>query len=205
MIPRLHVCPTPSPISRRVRFASLATIALLGACNGGRPQTVPVGRPAEPDGGAVTEEIAPITDGGSNAPVEGTVMAKPGPAVVETPAPAPPATVRVSIRSTPRASVTWGRKSLGTTPLALERPRDSGPMDLVLTASGYLPIHTRAYTFRNDGVSVQLTPIDKKDTLLGARKAPPAPPPGAAPATPGPGSATIPANPAAADGGLPPP
>ena len=160
----------------------IAAVALLPlvACNTGRPQTVQVGFSAEPDGSA-GEEVALIADGGAGGTGEAAVVAKPGAAVVEAPAPAAPATVRISIRSTPRASVTWGRKTLGTTPLALERPRDSGPMDLVLHASGYLSLHTRAYTFRNDGVSVQLTPLDKKDTLLGARKAPPAPPPGSAP------------------------
>jgi hypothetical protein len=57
-----------------------------------------------------------------------------------------PAEVTLQIRSVPRAHVRWGPKGLGTTPLKLVRPHDSGPLDLTLSAAGYLPHHVRAYT-----------------------------------------------------------
>jgi len=116
------------------------------------------------------------------------------PATAETPA-AKPDTVHVTIQTVPprKAQVKWGRKNLGTIPvpraLVVERPRDSGPMDLVIRASGFLPVHTRAYTFTDSRVSVKLTPPAEKNTLFGYREEPaPNPDAGApaAPAAPGP-------------------
>ena len=106
---------------------------------------------------------------------------------IEPPAPAPPAKVKVSVRTTPKALVFWGKKSLGATPVILERPRDSGPMDLVLRQKGYLTVHTRAYTFRSDALSIKLTPLADADKLLGAKKAPQPEPatPGTVPSTSG--------------------
>ncbi len=75
----------------------------------------------------------------------------------------------------------WGKKKLGETPVTLERPRDSGPVDLVVRADGYFPVHTRAYTFRNDVVYVKLTKLDDRMTLFGAKKDLNEPPPGTAP------------------------
>lgn len=114
-------------------------------------------------------------DAGAAAVAPGTA-----PGSVEVEPQTPPATVKVAIRSTPRAAVQWGRKSLGTTPVVVERPRESGPMDLVLRARGYLAFHTRAFTFKNDSLTVEMIPIEKKETLLGARKAPPPAPDGGA-------------------------
>jgi hypothetical protein len=88
-------------------------------------------------------------------------------------------TVRVTIRTVPprAASVRWGKKSLGPIPapqaLVVVRPRDSGPMDLVISASGFLPVHTRAYTFSDNQVAVKLTPLSKKNTLFGYKEEPP--------------------------------
>jgi hypothetical protein len=72
-------------------------------------------------------------------------------------------------------------------PLVVVRPRDSGPLDLVIRAAGFLPVHTRAYTFSDSRVAVKLTPVEEKNTLFGFRAE--VPPVGAA-------------NP---DGGAPPP
>lgn len=102
-------------------------------------------------------------------------------------------TVRISIQTVPprKALVKWGRKSLGVVPaprpLVIERPRDSGPLDLVLRASGYLPVHTRVYTFNDSRVLVRLTPPEEKNKLFGYREEPaPTPDAGApVPATPG--------------------
>jgi hypothetical protein len=71
----------------------------------------------------------------------------------------------------------------------LERPRDSGPLDLTIHASGFLPVHTRAYTFTDSRVAVKLTPPSEKNTLFGYREEPPPPPnpdAGALPALPDP-------------------
>lgn len=115
-------------------------------------------------------------------------------------------TVRVTIQTAPprKASVRWGKKALGPIPapqaLVVVRPRDSGPMDLVISAPGFLPVHTRAYTFSDNRVAVRLTPISKKNTLFGYKEAPPPEPENpdpAAPATPAvvpaPGPAPTPA------------
>lgn len=81
--------------------------------------------------------------------------------------------VKLTFRTFPprRASVMWGNKRLGFTdrgkPLVVERARDSGPLDVVIRAQGFLPVHARAYTFNDAVVDVKITPLDKKDTLYG--------------------------------------
>ena len=81
--------------------------------------------------------------------------------------------VKLTFRTFPprRASVMWGSKRLGFTdrgkPLVVERPRDSGPLDVVVRAQDYLPVHARAYTFDDAYVDVRITPLDKKDTVYG--------------------------------------
>ena len=90
-----------------------------------------------------------------------------------------------------KAMVYWGKKRLGVIaphqPLVIERPRDSGPLDVMVRATGFITVQTRAYTFADSKVAVKLTPPDQKKALLGYREAPPdagAPPP----ATPDAGS-----------------
>jgi hypothetical protein len=72
------------------------------------------------------------------------------------------------------ASVLWGGKRLGVVAargaLVVSRPRDSGPLDLIIRADGYLPVHTRAYTFSDSKLAVKLTALDQKATLLGYRE-----------------------------------
>jgi hypothetical protein len=76
-----------------------------------------------------------------------------------------------------KAMVFWGRRRLGMIaphqPLIVERPRDSGPLDVVVKAQGFLPVQTRAYTFADSKVSVKMTPPEQKKTLLGYREAVP--------------------------------
>jgi hypothetical protein len=97
-------------------------------------------------------------------------------------------TVRILIQTVParKAQVRWGRKLLGTIPaprpLVIERPRDSGPLDIVIRASGYLPVHTRAYTFSDSRVSVKLTPPAEKSKLFGYKQEPAPNPDGGVPA-----------------------
>jgi hypothetical protein len=94
-------------------------------------------------------------------------------------APAPKAdTVHITIQTVPprKAQVKWGGKLVGVIPaprpLVVERPRDSGPLDLVIRAAGFLPVHTRAYTFSDSRVAVKLTPPDEKSKLFGYREEP---------------------------------
>ena len=81
--------------------------------------------------------------------------------------------------------VLWGKKRLGIIaphqPLILQRPRDSGPMDLIVQSEGYVTVQTRAYTFADTKLAVKLTPIDQKKTLLGYRQEVPSPDAGALP------------------------
>jgi len=101
-----------------------------------------------------------------------------GKTVDEEPSAAKSDTVHVTIQTVPprKAQVKWGRKNLGAIPvprpLVVERPRDSGPLDLVIRASGFLPVHTRAYTFTDSRVAVKLTPPSEKNTLFGYREEP---------------------------------
>jgi hypothetical protein len=111
----------------------------------------------------------------------------PKPLQLETPAP-PPAgeevldggvqsstTATITIWTVPYTSavVYWGKKVLGKIapgrPLVVVRPRDSGPLDLMVRAGGYMPVQTRAHTFNDSRLVVKLTRPDKKNELLGYR------------------------------------
>jgi hypothetical protein len=83
-------------------------------------------------------------------------------------------TISIVVYPPARASVSWGRKRLGLIKpreaLVVKRPRDSGPLDLMIRAQGYLPVQTRAYTFNDGKLEVRLTPVDQVSTLLGYRE-----------------------------------
>jgi hypothetical protein len=49
----------------------------------------------------------------------------------------------------------------------IERPRDTGPLDVMVRAAGYLPVQTRAHTFGDQRIVVKLTKPDQTQTLLG--------------------------------------
>jgi hypothetical protein len=106
-------------------------------------------------------------------------------------APAAPPSPNVKIvftinPSTKKAMVFGGKKRLGIiaphAPLIVQRPRDSGPLDVVVKSDGYVPVQTRAYTFADNKVAVKLTALDQKNTLLGYREE--LPPDGGAPPNP---------------------
>ena len=107
------------------------------------------------------------------------------PAAGAAPAPAPPKPQSANVRivftvlpSTKKATVQWGKKKLGViaphAPLIVQRPRDSGPLDVVVRAEECVPVQTRAYTFEDSKVAVKVTPNDQKNTLLGYREEVPA-------------------------------
>jgi hypothetical protein len=86
-------------------------------------------------------------------------------------------TVRIQLQTVPpeKATVMWGRKELGLVrgprkPLIIDRPRDSGPLDLVIRADGYVPVHTRAYTFTDSKLAIKLTKLADRKTLFGYRE-----------------------------------
>lgn len=98
----------------------------------------------------------------------------PGPIVTRQPDIDPThATIAFSTIPSVRATVTWGKTLLGIIPrdesLVIVRPRDSGPLDVMVHARGFLPVQTRAYTFSDQNVVVKLTPVTDKSELLGYR------------------------------------
>jgi hypothetical protein len=125
------------------------------------------------------------------------------------PIPAGRAAITLSIRTINAANVKvpakvlWGRRLIGETPLSVQWPADSGPVDIVVQAPGHVPVHTRLYTFADDKVVVKMVDDEGKKTLFGyKREVPAAPAPGAtAPGATAPG-ATAPG--AAAPGATPP-
>jgi hypothetical protein len=134
-----------------------------------QPSAASAGSPATaqpPDPPPAEDEPPPAGAAGTVAPA-GAARADAG-----TPSP----NVRIVVKTYPprRASVMWGNQRLGFAdrgnPLVIERPRDSGPLDLVIRAPGFVPVHTRAYTFDDMVVDVRITPNDKKDTLYGYRQ-----------------------------------
>lgn len=88
----------------------------------------------------------------------------------KTPAKKPVEYVKLTFRSSPAAQVWYGKKLLGTSPVTIRRKRDSGPVDVVFKAGGYLKMNSRAYSWSDDVVSVRLIPVDKAHTVFGYKK-----------------------------------
>lgn len=106
-----------------------------------------------------------------DSPAEGTAT---GAALPVTPPPEPPkttATITFTTIPSTNATVSWGKTRLGvitpTNPLVITRPRDSGPLDVVVKAMGYLSVQTRAHTFADSRVVVKLTKPDQTQNLIG--------------------------------------
>ncbi|HVU50815.1 MAG TPA: hypothetical protein VHL80_09020, partial [Polyangia bacterium] len=76
-------------------------------------------------------------------------------------------TIKLVVDPQRKARVAWGRKDLGFAPLELQRPRDSGPLDLLVTAPGALPLHTRVYTDRDDKLALRLYAESEAPSMLG--------------------------------------
>jgi hypothetical protein len=86
-------------------------------------------------------------------------------------------TVTIKILAEPRrqAHVFWGRKDLGLAPLEVQRPRNSGPLELLVLAPNCLPLHTRVFTDRDDKLWLRLYSKEEAPQVLGYRLEPPAP------------------------------
>jgi hypothetical protein len=152
--------------------------------------------------GALAVALVVLREAGLAAPAAPTGAGGSGGAV------APKERVKIvfqTVPPVPSARVMWGGKKLGEIKgrgkaLIIERPRDSGPLDVVIRAEGYLPVHTRAYTFSDAKVFVKLTPEEEKHKLFGYREE--LPPDGGA--TDASGATGAPGPTSARDGGVPP-
>lgn len=119
--------------------------------------------PAQPAATAPTGSV-PATSNSAAAPIEKPALEPPS------------STVSIVITVVPARACTvfWGKRVLGSiaakSALVVQRPRDSGPLDLMIRSPGYLPVQTRAYTFSDTKLSVKLTPLDQKSTLLGYKQ-----------------------------------
>ena len=149
-----------------IAVAALALATTVGVLALGRAESAPAPAPA-PAPASPPPSAAP---GAPNAPSGSQVE-------IQNDVPTTSPTVKIVFRVLPSAitaTIKWGNKKLGIikpkTSLTVERPRDSGPLDLVLTSQGYIPVHTRAYTFTNSVVLVKMTPVDKKNTIYGYRE-----------------------------------
>jgi hypothetical protein len=147
--------------------------ASLRAFSGPSSSATPSGDPGRGD---PVSAAAPTAGGAGGNGAEQDV--KP-PAEANAPAP----NVRILFKTVPsrvRSSVSWGSKRLGfidrNRPLPVLRPRDSGPLDVIVRSEGFIPVHTRAYTFDDSVIEVKLTPIEKMDSLYGYKQPLPPPP-----------------------------
>jgi hypothetical protein len=152
----------------------LLAVLLLAACRAKAPQPAPREQPAARPDAAPAAATAPAP------PAE----APEGPLEAEEPEANPTSEkVKIKLVAWPvDAEVFWGAKKIGVAgknPLELERPRASGPVDLVARAQGYLPFHTRVFTDRDEKLTIRLVRIEDAAGLLGYKR-----PAGVPPASP---------------------
>jgi len=129
------------------------------------PQTVPAQ--------AVQDAVKRSTPPTAAAAMPGTLPAAGAPAPPKPPQ--DPHRARITFTTIPmtNAKVVWGKQTLGSiTPkqaLTIVRPRDTGPLDVMVYAPGFLPVQTRAHTFEDSQIIVKLTTPENKQTLWGYR------------------------------------
>lgn len=155
-----------------IRFACLSILMLAPACDKPAPTTptkpveapavvadVPDAEPPALTPPAATDEAAEEEDLNAEAPEQ-----DPG---------SPNVKIRIDV--VPRSArpvVFWGRQKLGEPPVTIERPRRSGPMDVLITATGYLDYHTRLFTDRDDKLSVVMVRATEAGNMLGYKRRP---------------------------------
>jgi hypothetical protein len=170
-----------SPKQRWAIAAALLAAVGGGALAIGQPPAQPVPTlPAD----VAANRVRPVT------PPEPSVATTPPPAAapsiqtdpagnpVVVPPPKPPQDplrARITFSTIPmtNAKVVWGKQTLGVVtskqPLVVTRPRDTGPLDVMVYAPGYLPVQTRAHTFEDSQIIVRLTTLENMPTLWGYR------------------------------------
>src|SRR5262249_14765333 len=126
-----------------------AAVVLLAAAACSSRAVVPDAARAAPD--AVTDDAPPVAPA-AVAPSFDDL--EPAPAGDR--ADAGTVTIKLIAEARRQAHVYWGRKDLGVAPLEIVRPRGSAPLDLTVLAPGCVPLHTRAFTDRDDTLSLRL-------------------------------------------------
>jgi hypothetical protein len=144
--------------------------ALLGgACGsrGGAPDGGPTVTPPAPAAAAPAPPPVPLPDDLEPARAQGSAD-RPDAGTVK---------IKLIAEARRQAHVYWGRKDLGVAPLEIERPRGSAPLDLTVLAPDCLPFHTRAFTDRDDTLTLRLY-SEREASGLPGYSAPPAIPSG---------------------------
>ncbi len=160
---------TGSATGEGPRVATVAMLVLIAACKQAREseRAVVAARPSATDAGA--EQAAADEEAeAEGARAREDEEADPSFEKVK---------VIIAVDRAVKAQVFWGVKRLGATPLSLERDRDSGPLDVIVRAEGYLPVHTRVFTDREDKVTARLFKDEEAPRLLGYKRPPAALPP----------------------------
>lgn len=154
----------------RILCILLFGLALIGAAALFEPSDAAATPPRAP------ETASPVAAPAAPAPAPATSVAPAATSAAPTPAPSTESTnATIVFATTPPATgtVVWGRKLLGKftpgKPLVVVRPRDSGPLDVMVRAVGFLPVQTRAHTFSDHRVIVKLTLPENKSELFGYR------------------------------------
>ena len=163
----------------------LALVACALACEGKRAAAPVAVEPAEHvDVSRSTHTLAPPPHDAAPSPVSGesAEIGEPGDAAAaggddgslvgeerETDPRSDTVRIKVIVDGRRQAHVVWGRKDFGVAPLEIERPHNSGPLDLIVVAPGYLPLHARALTDRDDVLSLRLYSAAEAPQLLGYR------------------------------------
>ncbi len=83
--------------------------------------------------------------------------------------------LKLTVTPQVKALVMWGGKQMaklgpGSMDTEIVRPRGSGPVDLEIKAEGYMPLHTRLYSDRNDKVAARLYRPEEAPGLLGFKR-----------------------------------
>ena len=158
-----------------MRIWTLAALLVSVGCHPERSPVPPrhdVAVPPE-DAGRIPDAAMVFVDGGQPTTGEDGELRE------ETPDRDPrSATVKLKLMISPVAQgvVSWGHKKLaelkpGHMVVQLDRPRGSGPLDLVIRANGFLPHHVRMFSDRDDKLSVRLFRPEEAAGLLGYRRA----------------------------------
>jgi hypothetical protein len=139
-------------------FSAMMTafaFAIAAGCGAANRSPTPAAREAQREAArAAPAQELPLPDEAPEPVVSGSLA---GPQV----------TLKLLADANRKAHVFWGRKDLGVAPLEIRRPRGSGPLDLLVVAPGFLPLHTRVFTDHDETLSVRLYDEEAAGSLLG--------------------------------------
>jgi hypothetical protein len=137
-------------------FSAMMTAFVIAAgCGAASRSPTPAAREAQREAArAAPASELPLPDEGPEPVASGS-------------ADGPQVTLKLLADANRKAHVFWGRKDLGLAPLEIRRPRGSGPLDLLVVAPGFLPLHTRVFTDHDETLSVRLYDEEAAGSLLG--------------------------------------